>query len=291
MGENIVYDVNGYFSGNMDVSPEAVYRNGYGVYSGYSRLFKYIGTYIGLYVFCVNGYAKEESYSNATKISGTNHEWNIIKLDHVYYQIDSTWGAGNVNGRIFLKEFCEFYFCPEVEQLISTHFPSDSKWQLITPSLSVEDFAKRAKASSSFYTYFTKTEQKNHTIKVKNKTIIRLYKKVDKVAFSIHLDEENKKNTSDMKYLVKEKKDYVDLIYIFKHKGKYSTSIFANDGSTNTYDNVIEYNFESLDEWGNKRFDFSFDDYDFMDKLHLESLSHKDLKFKAKNREKLTFNF
>ena len=75
------------------------------------------------------------------------------------------------------------------------------------------------------------------------------------------------------------------------HKGKYSTRIFANDGSVDTYSMIVEYNFESLEEWGNKRFDFSFDDYDFMDKLQLESLSHKNLEFKAKNREKLIFKF
>jgi transglutaminase/protease-like cytokinesis protein 3 len=53
MAENIAYDANGYFSGNSDVTPEGVYRNGYSVCSGYARLFKYIGTYIGLNVICV----------------------------------------------------------------------------------------------------------------------------------------------------------------------------------------------------------------------------------------------
>ena len=291
MCNNIAYDVNGYYSDNTDVSPEGVYRNGYGVCSGYSRLFKYIGTYIGLYVFCVDGYAKGIGYSTEIKISGTNHEWNIIKLDNVYYQIDSTWGAGSVNGRNFQKEFKEFYFCPEPEQLFATHFPSDPKWQLIIPSLSAEEFAKRVKSYSPFCTYFIKVDQKYHTIQVKNKTIIRFYKKVDKVAFSISMDSEKKRDTKDMKYLVKDKKDYVDLIYIFKHKGKYSTRIFANDGSHNTYDAIMEYKFESLEEWGNKKFDFSIDDYDYMDKLQLESVSHKDLEFKANNREKLTFKF
>ena len=54
---------------------------------------------------------------------------------------------------------------------------------------------------------------------------------------------------------------------------------------------IVEYNFESLEEWGNKKFDFSFDDYDYMGKLQLDSLSHEDLELKAKNREKLSFVF
>ena len=89
--------------------------------------------------------------------------------------------------------------------------------------------------------------------------------------------------------MVKEKKDYVDLIFIFKHKGKYLTNICSNDGSSNAYNRIIEYIFESEEEWGDKRFDFAIDDYDIMDKL--EYLSHKDLEFEAKNREKLSFKF
>ena len=85
MCENIAYDANGFFSGVTDTSPYSVYRNGYGVCSGYSDLFKYIGTYIRLYVFCVSGYAKGVGYSINDKILGANHEWNIIKLDHIYY--------------------------------------------------------------------------------------------------------------------------------------------------------------------------------------------------------------
>ena len=57
------------------------------------------------------------------------------------------------------------------------------------------------------------------------------------------------------------------------------------------YDCVVEYNFESLEEWGDKRFDFSMDDYDTLDDFKLESLSHKDFEFKANNREKLFFKF
>ena len=161
----------------------------------------------------------------------------------------------------------------------------------MTPSLSVEEFAKRVRFHSEFYEYFTKTDSIHHTMQVKNKTIIRFYKKVEKVKFSINLFDLNHEETKDIKYLVKDKTDYVDLIFIFKHKGKYSTMIYANDGNANIYHMVVEYNFESLEEWGDKRFDFSMDDYDIIDKLKLESLSHKNFEFTAKNIEKLFFKF
>ena len=97
--------------------------------------------------------------------------------------------------------------------------------------------------------------------------------------------------TDDIKYLVKEKKDYIDIIFIFKHKGMYSTLIFANENETGNYKSIVEYHFDSLEEWGEKLFDFSMDDNDIMDKLKLENMSHKDYEFIAENREKLSFKF
>ena len=101
MTQNISYDVQGYYSGNRKVDPESVYRRGLGVCSGYARLFEYIGTYIGLNIICIIGFAKGYGYNINDKISGTNHEWNIIELNDVCYQIDSTWGAGYLKERTF----------------------------------------------------------------------------------------------------------------------------------------------------------------------------------------------
>ena len=89
----------------------------------------------------------------------------------------------------------------------------------------------------------------------------------------------------------KENIDYVDLILIFKYKGKYSANIYANDGTNGKYHMVVKYFFNSKEDWKNEVFDFSMYDYDIMDKLKLEYLSHKDLEFKAKNRETLSFKF
>ena len=293
MAENIVYDIVGLKTNNIKADPEDVYKNGYGVCAGYSRLFKHIGIYIGLNVLCVQGFAKILGYQVDDDISEINHEWNIIKLDHIYYQIDCTWGAGSLDGDTFTKELCEFHFCPDPDKFFHDHFPEDPKWQLISPSLSADEFKKRTRFQSYFHSLFTDVDIKYDIIKVKNKTKIRLYKKIDKVKFSISFYEAKnvEKETYDAKYLKKEKKDYVDLIFIFKHKGKYLTNIWANDGSSDSYNLIAQYTFESENEWGDKIFDFNMDDYDIMEKLNLESMSHKDIEFKAKNREKFSFKF
>lgn len=54
--ENIEYDIKGKLNDNSDCSPEGVYKNGYGVCSGYSRLYNYIGTNLGLKIENIQGY-------------------------------------------------------------------------------------------------------------------------------------------------------------------------------------------------------------------------------------------
>jgi len=286
LADNILYDVQGYNSGNMKCDPQDVYSNGYGVCSGYSILFEYIGSYLGLYVRCVSGYAKNDNKIN--NILTSNHEWNILKIDNIFYHIDSTWGAGFLKDGKFEKKFSEKYFCPEPELFIFTHYPLENRWQLISPNISSEEFFKRVKLDPFFFDLF-KTDFIYHTIKVKNKTIIRFYKKKDEVKFCQEFYDEKNNKTIDIKCLVNDKKNYVDLIYIFKHKGKYSVEIYANEKNKNINNYMVTYYFESEEEWGEKIFGFSL--VDMMDKLECEYISHKNIEFEAENREKLSFKF
>ena len=135
---NISYDVDSYFAGKkVDCTPEGVYKNGQSFCSGYSRLFKDIADFLNLEVQCVSCYAKGVSYHAGQKMTRTNHEYNVIKLNNKWYPIDSTWGAGIVEGKKYVKSFNEFYFLADPELLINTHFPENSKWQLTKKKYSI----------------------------------------------------------------------------------------------------------------------------------------------------------
>ena len=249
MSQNIAYDVDGYFKGIYRVQPEETYTNGCSVCSGFSRLFKYIGTSIGLSVICVVGYAKGVGFKEGMKITGTNHEWNIIKFGKVLYQIDSTWGQGVLNGRKNEKKLQEFYFCPEPEQFFPSHYPEEPKWQLIYPSLSVEEFSKRAKFYPRFYDIFDKTENIYVTIKAKSKHTIRFYKKNknDKLIGSNSVYDEKGNKTNDSLCSVLYDKDYIDFFYIFKKKGRYKTNLFA--GYSSTLSCIVTYFLDCEENW------------------------------------------
>ena len=245
--QNIKYDAESYFSGVYKTAPEETYNTGNSVCSGYSRLFEYIGSYLGLEIINVSGYAKGYSYKINEKISGTNHEWNIIKLNNVYYQIDSTWGAGCLSGREFKKEF---YFCPKPEYLISSHYPEEKKWQLIYPYISIEEFSKRVKFSTKFYEFFT-TNLLYHTMKVKSKHIIRFNKINEKANIEslINIYDQQGNITNNALGLVLYNKKYIDFFYIFKKKGKYKTNIYTDYKNIKSKSHVVTYYLDCQEDW------------------------------------------
>jgi len=248
--QNIKYDAESYFSGVYKVAPEETFSTGKSVCSGYSRLFEYIGSYLGLDIINVSGYAKGYSYNINEKISGTNHEWNIIKLNNVYYQIDSTWGAGYLSGREFKQEFKEFYFCPKPEYLILSHYPEEKKWQLIYPYMSIDEFSKRVKFSLKFYEFFT-TDFLYHTMTVKSRHTIKFIKNNEKanIESSIHIYDQQGKETNNAIGLVLYNKKYIEYFYIFKKKGKYKTNIYANYKNIKLRSHVVTYYLECEEDW------------------------------------------
>ena len=250
MSQNIKYDAESFFAGVYHVEPEESYNNGCTVCSGYSRLFKYFGDYLGLDIICVGGYAKGYGYNPNEKISRSNHEWNIIKFNNVYYQIDSTWGAGILDGREFKQELRESFFCPEPEKLILTHLPEEDKWQLLDSPLSEEEFSKRVKFNNKFFNFFT-TEVKYHTFKVKSKHTIR-FNKIDEnvnVGAILRVFDKQGRETNNAKGLILYDKKYIDFFYIFKKKGTYKTTIYADYAINKLKNEMVTYYLECEEDY------------------------------------------
>ena len=109
--ENISYDTKLFFKGEkVGCTPEGLFKNGLTVCSGYARLYKDFSSYLDLEVECISCYAKGINYEPGQKLDKTNHEYNVIKLENEWYIIDSTWGAGYLEDKQFIKCYNEFYF-------------------------------------------------------------------------------------------------------------------------------------------------------------------------------------
>ena len=117
-----------------DCTPSTVLRRRQSICQGYANLFQALGRKAGLEVEVIGGWAR----SAAGK--GDSHAWNAVMLDGSWQLVDCTWGAGFVRGDDYHRSFAPFYFLPTPKELITSHFPIDSKWQLLDSPISRAEF-------------------------------------------------------------------------------------------------------------------------------------------------------
>ena len=144
ISENIAYDC---YSHGIDYKEESSYTKGKAVCGIYSLIFKRMCEALGLETIKIEGYAKGASYIPGELLQ-INHAWNAVKIDSVYYLVDSTWGSGSCRGDKFIKTLKEFYFCTKPEVFANSHFPADNKWQLTSKIITLKEFVDTVKLNS-----------------------------------------------------------------------------------------------------------------------------------------------
>jgi hypothetical protein len=195
---NISYDVDEYFgldertgrTGNILIDRTSVC-------SGYARLFKQMCDEGKLDAVIVSGYAKGYSYKIGDKIEGTNHAWNAVKINDKWFLLDATWGAGFINhNKEFVKRQDDFYFLAKPEEFVFSHFPEDSRWQLLSENnrISKTDFENFPFLRPSFFKMGFKImpNHKSGLLKAFNRgTTIYLENKTDEMRFSVRAEDAN----------------------------------------------------------------------------------------------------
>ena len=248
VSQNIIYDTEGYFSGRkVDCSPEGVFKNGKTVCSGYADLYKDLAINLGLIVECVSCYSKGYGYEPGQKLTRTNHEYNVIKLNNKWFPIDSTWGSGHLEENTYIKEINEFYFLANPELLITSHFPKDEKWLLTQKKYTLQEFLYWPKIYSSFFQYdFYKYSPENGLIELKNQNTYKFIvwrKKMKNVEAdaNIYL-------LSGNCYYQQLKLNYnnyyddrFEVDCIFNKKGQYKIELFGNDTGDSKTSGIIDY--------------------------------------------------
>jgi len=157
--QNIAYDCYNYQynKDNIDYTEEGTYNKGKGVCDGYAKIFKLFGSSIGLEAYRVVGYSKGGSFTPGKIPSQTDHAWNSVKIEGKYYLLDATWGAGSCDGATFKPKYKEDYFCTDPQIFIRAHLPAEKEWQLISPTITLQQFVDMLKISLDFYSQGFKT--------------------------------------------------------------------------------------------------------------------------------------
>jgi hypothetical protein len=131
IAHHITYDVASYQSRNYgDVTPQGVLRSRSTVCAGYANLYQALAQEMGLEASVIEGYGRGNGYL-VLGSSTLNHAWNAVRIDRAWYVLDVTWGAGTVSEDRFQPEFNPYYFATPPEQMIYSHFPAQSPWQLL----------------------------------------------------------------------------------------------------------------------------------------------------------------
>lgn len=144
IGSNIIYDKE-LFEKFMEVSDQKfydsqearnVYKNRQGICQGYANLFAKFMTDINIENKVISGHIRDERnhYIELNTDQNFSHAWNIIKLNDKWIIIDTTWGTSSDSSQ------SDFYFNIKPERAIITHYPEESKWQLLKSPLTLEEF-------------------------------------------------------------------------------------------------------------------------------------------------------
>ena len=106
------------------------------------------------------GYAKGADYVPGMKFQGRQgeHSWNAVLIEGVWRLVDCHWAARRLIGKEHKPENVRyeldmFYFLANPSQLIYTHFPHDTDWQLLHHSINIEEFESLAPVKSMFFKY------------------------------------------------------------------------------------------------------------------------------------------
>ena len=151
--ENIVYDCYNFNHdrNKIDYSEDGTYNAGKGVCDGYAKIFLAMCTSLGLEAARVVGYSKSGDFYPGYMPSRADHAWNAVKIGGNYYVLDVTWGSGSCNGDSYVKSLKDSYFCSNPDAFIRTHLPVEQKWQLVSPTITLEQFVNLLNIGMDFY--------------------------------------------------------------------------------------------------------------------------------------------
>ena len=119
----------------------------------YAAVYEMLCTRAGLQCVTVAGYVKGINYKPGMSLEGGEHKssWNAVRIDGKWQLVNSNWAARRVMSHGLHYEMDEFFFLTDPRHLIFTHYPFDSRWQLLDTPIDLEDFVKLPLAKSQFF--------------------------------------------------------------------------------------------------------------------------------------------
>jgi hypothetical protein len=246
---NIDYNMEAFFKGGGGAAgAEEVLKSGKSVCYGYSDLFLSLAGEAGLEAARISGYGKGYGYLPGKNFSGpSNHAWNTVKINGSWYLVDSTWGAGYVNGEgKYVRKFDDHFFMTPPSQFIYDHFPEEDRWQLLDEPVSKLKFENMVYLQSDFFNLGLELAgQENGTINADGQVNLSIYAP-DDVLMMAGLEYANGRTQGkaglDRYTFCQRDGDRYDIYAQFPGPGSYILKAYAKQkDDTGKYDSVLEY--------------------------------------------------
>ncbi|XP_060098051.1 kyphoscoliosis peptidase isoform X2 [Heteronotia binoei] len=152
---HIGYDVVGFYNKDqLSFKPKDVIQNGKSICEGYAGLFEHMCSIAGVQCVNLSGHSKGHGYRTGQTFTGEyDHAWNAVYLDGRWHLMDSTWGSGSIDDCFskFTFRYNEFYFLTHPALFVNNHFPDNSNWQLLKPTVTLKQFESNMLYKSDFY--------------------------------------------------------------------------------------------------------------------------------------------
>jgi len=117
---------------------ENVLRRRVAVCDGYARLFQSLCAHANIRAEIVTGYVRTGA---RTPNFRSNHTWNAVQIDSVWYLLDATWASGYVTfGNAFVPHFDARYFLASPLEFLADHYPEDPRWTLLSQPPAPKEF-------------------------------------------------------------------------------------------------------------------------------------------------------
>ena len=138
----ISYDAKNFWANTVpDQSWQNVVKTKTAVCEGYANLFQKFCSELKIKSQKISGYARGVGADISTESRlNSNHAWNIVCISDCWYLVDCTWDSGYMNGKSSVQSYTTDWLFLNPQHFVYTHFPSDSKNQLIQPPLSETEF-------------------------------------------------------------------------------------------------------------------------------------------------------
>ena len=127
------------------------FRKRKSVCEGYAQSFKKVCDLLQIETVIIKGYARNSSNEIGVIPKGSNHAWNAVKINNKWKLIDATWAAGYAINNKWEKNFTEYYFYPNPAELLRTHLPESTPWQLVKKAIDKKTYANQPIIGQGFF--------------------------------------------------------------------------------------------------------------------------------------------